>query len=145
VKANKEVIIDEIVKYIKRGMATEKIRAVICSKFQLQSRAFYNNFKKAEEKHIAKQQAIKKKTEALELQEAIGANINDIITEYKAVEILAKIANDEKKRPADIIAAIKQLGIMLGWEKPTKTDLSISGDIKATVIKLFEDQEPLHE
>jgi hypothetical protein len=35
---------------------------------------------------------------------------------------------------------------MMGFDEPTKTDLSISGDIKAAVvIKLFEDQEPLHE
>jgi hypothetical protein len=32
----------------------------------------------------------------------------------------------KKKRPADIIAAIKQLGIMLGWEKTNQKQTYLS-------------------
>lgn len=75
------------------------------------------------------------------------SRLEAIITKSEIIEGLVKIFKNKKNniRPADQISAAKQISSMMGFDEPTKTDLSISGDIKATVIKLFEDQEPLHE
>jgi hypothetical protein len=75
------------------------------------------------------------------------SRLEALITKSEIIEGLIKIFQNKKNniRPADQISAAKQISSMMGFDEPTKTDLSISGDIKATVIKLFEDQEPLHE
>ena len=145
-KPSKQIIIDEIVKYIEKGNSTAKICTVICNKFQFSQRTFYNHYKKAEEKHIAKQQAINEKTEALDIQNAIDAREELLITKERLAKGLVSIFDNETAnvKPADQIAAAKQLAVMYGLNEPSKTDVSISGEVK-NIIQLFEDQEPLVE
>lgn len=145
-KPSKEIIIDEIVGYIREGRATEKIYAEICSKFQLKKRTFYNYFKIAEEKHIARQRPLNKKKEALDTKKAINTCVKLNITIERIATVLLDILENKKAnvKPADQIAAGKQLCVMFGFNESSKTDVSISGDVK-TVIQLFADQPPLVE
>lgn len=98
-KANKQTVIDAIIKQIEQGKATEKICAAICSKFQFTERTFYNRFKIANQQHIDKQQKIKAKIAEVEEQAAIDARKKAIMTAEERKEFLTKLIHGEIKVP----------------------------------------------
>lgn len=98
-KANKQAIIDAIIKLIEQGKATEKICAAICSKFQFTERTFYNHYKIAQEQHTTKQQALKDKLAKVDEAAAIEACKKAIMTADQRKEYLTKLILGEIEVP----------------------------------------------
>lgn len=96
---NKLVVIEAIVKALEKGTVTEKICAVICSKFQFSERTFYNHLKIAQQQHAEKQNAIKKELAKVDKQMAIKARKREIMTTSERKVLLTKIAKGEVKIP----------------------------------------------
>jgi len=118
-KANKQAIIDVIIKGIEQGKATEKICAAVCSKFQFSERTFYNHLKKAQEQHLVKQQAIKEKLTAIDTAAAIEARKKAIMTADERKELLTKLITGEIKAKRPFVIGGK---IMEYPEEPTHRD-----------------------
>lgn len=94
-KPNKQIIIDAIAKEIGKGMATEKICAAICSKFQFAERTFYNHLSTAEKQHTDAQEFIKSKLAIIDEQAAIEARKKAIMSADDRKEWLTKVVNGE--------------------------------------------------
>jgi chromosome segregation ATPase len=147
VKANLQKRIDEVANDLAKGKSREQIVSKFSKKFQTTPRTIDNYIGKAKElANELRKQANEAAANDSKVQET-ESRLEALITKSEIIEGLIKIFQNKKNniRPADQISAAKQISSMMGFDEPTKTDLSISGDIKATVIKLFEDQEPLHE
>lgn len=146
-KANLQKRIDEVANDLAKGKSREQIVSKFSKKFQTTPRTIDNYIGKAKElANELRKQANEAAANDSKVQET-ESRLEALITKSEIIEGLIKIFQNKKNniRPADQISAAKQISSMMGFDEPTKTDLSISGDIKATVIKLFEDQEPLHE
>jgi len=163
-KANKQAIIDAIIKLIEQGKATEKICAAICSKFQFTERTFYNHYKIAQEQHTTKQQALKDKLAKVDEAAAIEARKKAIMSADERKELLTKLITGEikAKRPfviggkimeypeepthRDRISAIAELNKMDGAYAPLpkqQVDIKHKGDINI-IFQKAEGCEPLN-
>lgn len=147
-KPNLEKRINDVAKELQKGTRTKDIISLFCTKWHLGERTVKLYVSKAREQA---KRSIDEANEAAandsKIQET-ESRLEALITKSEIIDGLVKIFQNKKNniRPADQISAAKQISSMMGFDEPTKTDLSISGDIKAAVvIKLFEDQEPLHE
>jgi len=131
-KANKQIIIDNIITEIEIGTPTENICATICTKFQFTERTFYNHYKIAQQQHSLKREAINNELMKVDTQFAIEARTSEILSTYEKKIILSKIAKGESisEAPApplwiDRIRAIAELNKMDGDYEATKTEIKI--------------------
>lgn len=145
-KPNKQNIIDEVIELIRVSTNYNTALAQIGAKWHISKRTFDRYWKTAGEQHIEAKRPIKNKKEALDTKKAINTCVKLNITIERIATVLLDILENKKAnvKPADQIAAGKQLCVMFGFNEPSKTDVSISGDVK-TVIQLFADQPPLVE
>ncbi len=128
-KANKQIIIDNIITEIETGTPTENICATICTKFQFTERTFYNHYKIAQQQHSLKREAIKTELMKVDTQFAIEARTSEILNSNERKIILSQIARGETISEGnniplwgDRIRAIAELNRMEGDYSPTKID-----------------------
>src|ERR1700690_4231222 len=95
----KKVIQDDIIFEIQLGKATEEILSVICMKYHLSERTFYNHLKKAKIEfdriHSEKKEAIEKAKKII----AVSARTKAILTVTERKEFLSKLVSGEIKIP----------------------------------------------
>jgi len=96
-KADKQIIIDAIIKGIELGKDRGNMLATVGKKWQLSQRTFDRHWKVANQQHTAKQQAIKEKLAAIDTQAAIEARKKAIMTADERKELLTSIANGTLK------------------------------------------------
>jgi hypothetical protein len=145
-KANKQIIIDEIVVEIAKGISTEKICSAICTKFQFTERTFYNHFKIAQQQHTERQQGIKEAIAKDRTIKELNAVKSSILTAIERKELLTKIALGledveettdspngtitfkRKPNPSERIKAINEINKMEGDYAPQKqqTELTVT-------------------
>lgn len=137
-KANKQIIIDAIVKEVEKGKAYSKVLAVNVRKWQLSERTFNRYWKIANEQHKEAQQSIKEAKAALDIQNALEDRKGEIANATERKVILTKIARgqiplrkhvvvDKFIEYIDVVpdymdrkAAIAELNKMEGDYAPTK-------------------------
>lgn len=145
-KPNLEKRINDVAKELQKGTRTKDIISLFCTKWHLGERTVKLYVSKAREQA---KRSIDEANEAAandsKVQET-ESRVEALITKEQLVEGLVSIFQNETAnvKPSDQIAAAKQISTMLGYNEPSKTDVSISGDVK-TVIQLFADQPPLVE
>jgi len=137
IKRDKQIIIDAIIKHLEQGRATEKICAVICSKFQFTERTFYNHFKIAQIEHTERQQAIKTKLAIVDEQAAIDARKKAIMTAEERKELLTLIAKGQIKIKKPFVIAGKIM------EYPAEPDHSDRMKAMAELSKMDGDYSPV--
>lgn len=138
--------INDVANALTKGESRESIVAKFSKKFQTTPRTIDNYIAKAKEQSHA---AIQEENELIKSDSTtkeVEARVEALITKEQLVQGLVSIFQNKTAfvKPSDQIAAAKQISTMLGFNEPSKTDVSISGDVK-TVIQLFADQPPLVE
>lgn len=138
--------INDVANALTKGESRESIVTKFSKKFQTTTRTIDNYIAKAKEQSNA---AIQEENELIKSDNTtkeVAARLEALITKERIATVLLDILENKKAnvKPADQIAAGKQLCVMFGFNEPSKTDVSISGDVK-TVIQLFADQPPLVE
>jgi len=138
--------INDVANALTKGESRESIVTKFSKKFQTTPRTIDNYIAKAKEQSNA---AIQEENELIKSDNTtkeVAARLEALITKERIATVLLDILENKKAnvKPADQIAAGKQLCVMFGFNEPSKTDVSISGDVK-TVIQLFADQPPLVE
>lgn len=94
-KANKQVIIDAIIKLIEQGTGFSSALAVIGRKWNTPQTTFARYWKAASQQHTVKQQAIKKELAEVDVQAAVDARKRAIMTADERKERLTLIARGE--------------------------------------------------
>lgn len=138
--------INDVANALTKGESRESIVAKFSKKFQTTPRTIDNYIGKAKEQSHAILQERNEQVMSDNKTQEVAARVEALITKEQLVEGLVSIFQNETAnvKPSDQIAAAKQISTMLGFNEPSKTDVSISGDVK-TVIQLFADQPPLVE
>lgn len=138
--------INDVANALTKGESRESIVAKFSKKFQTTPRTIDNYIGKAKEQSHAILQERNEQVMSDNATKEVAARVEALITKERLIEGLVSIFQNETAnvKPSDQIAAAKQISTMLGFNEPSKTDVSISGDLK-TVIQLFEDQPPLVE
>lgn len=143
-KPNLEKRINDVAKELQKGTRTKDIISLFCTKWHLGERTVKLYVSKAREQA---KRSIDEANEAAandsKVQET-ESRVEALITKEEVLRVVIKLLNSDEVKPSDRIAAAKQISTMLGYNEPSKTDVSISGDVK-TVIQLFADQPPLVE
>ena len=138
--------INDVANALTKGESRESIVTKFSKKFQTTPRTIDNYIAKAKEQSNA---AIQEENELIKSDNTtkeVAARLEALITKERIATVLLDILENKKAnvKPADQIAAGKQLCVMFGFNESSKTNVSISGDVK-TVIQLFADQPPLVE
>lgn len=96
-KANKQVIVDNIIKYIEAGKTFGTVLKLNESKWRLSKSTFNRYWKTAQEQHKAKQDAIKKELADIDKQNAINARKKAIMTADDRKVFLSALINKPLK------------------------------------------------
>lgn len=138
--------INDVANALTKGESRESIVTKFSKKFQTTPRTIDNYIAKAKEQSNAVIQEENELIKSDNTTKEVAARLEALITKERIATVLLDILENKKAnvKPADQIAAGKQLCVMFGFNEPSKTDVSISGDVK-TVIQLFADQPPLVE
>lgn len=138
--------IDEVVDYLSDGLSRAEIIKIFREKYKLGEPSVDVYVRKAREQAEAIRRQENESKQSDSKTKEVAARVEALITKEQLIEGLVSIFQNETAnvKPSDQIAAAKQISTMLGFNEPSKTDVSISGDLK-TVIQLFEDQPPLTE
>ena len=136
--------IDEVEQDLSNGLSRAKIIEKNRKKYNVKKATVDQYISKAKKQAEIIRQETKEQVMSDNTVQAIDTRIKAQITKEEVLTVVVGILNDDKVKPSDRIAAAKQISTMLGFNEPSKTDVSISGDLK-TVIQLFEDQPPLTE
>jgi hypothetical protein len=145
-KPNLQTRIDEIAFDLSNGMSRNDILLKMMKKYNIKSNQVDNYIRKAKDQ-AERQRLIKKAAIYTNDQiKEIEAHIEALITKQQIIQGMTQIFFNKGNniKPSDQIAAAKQISLMMGWNAPEKTDITVTNDIR-TVIQLFEDQEPLIE
>lgn len=98
-KADKQVIIDSIIKDIEQGKTRGAVLSKIVKKCQCSDRTFDRYWKIATQQHISKQQAIKEAVAEVDKQAAVAARKKAIMTSEERKEYLTKLIQGQVKVP----------------------------------------------
>ena len=94
-RISKQKAISEIVKGLRKGLATEDILALICTNFHLTRRSFFNYLEEAQETHSKEQQEIERLAHEQLLQTKKEELKSEIISIQKRKEYLTKVVTAE--------------------------------------------------
>ncbi len=147
-KANKQIIIDALIKHIEKGESFDTCLKLSAINWNLTRSTFIRRWNIANQQHIEKQAVIKSALAEVDKQAAIDARKKAILTAEERKEYLTKIVKGEvevpytevkwdhglkKFTPFDFIelanhsariAAISELNKMEGDYAPAKTEVS---------------------
>lgn len=98
-KSNRQVIVDYIVSFLKKGETRGTILTKTVKKWQMSDRAFDRLLKIAKEHHSAEQEELKKELAEVDKAAAIDARKKAILTADERKELLSKIAKGEIEIP----------------------------------------------
>lgn len=145
-KPNLQTRIDEIAFDLSNGMSRNEIVRKIEKKYNIKSNQVDKYIRMAKDQANGQRQDKKTAFDNNHHLKEIEARTEALLTKEQIIKGLTQIFFNEGNnvKPSDQIAAAKQISMMMGWNAPQKTDLSINNDIK-TVIQLFHDQAPLIE
>ena len=90
-RISKQKAISEIVKGLRKGLATEDILALICTNFHLTRRSFFNYLEEAQETHFKEQQEIERLAREQLLQTKKEELKSEIISIQERKEYLTKV------------------------------------------------------
>ncbi len=145
-KPNLQTRIDEIAFDLSIGLSRAEIIQKITKKYKVGEVMIDKYIRMAKDQADGQRQDKKTAFDNNYHLKEIEARVEALLTKEQIIKGLTQIFFNEGNnvKPSDQIAAAKQISLMMGWNAPQKTDLSINNDIR-TVIQLFHDQEPLIE
>jgi len=150
-KADKQIIIDFIIKGIEEGKPRGTLLSTTVKKWQMSDRTFDRHWKIANAQHVIRQEALKKELAEVDKQAAIEARKRAIMSAEERKEYLTKLINGKIKVPytevkwdavqkkfvtikfvelathSSRISAIAELNKMEGDYAPQKINADITG------------------
>ena len=123
IKANKQIIIDAIIKEIEKGKSFDTCLKLSAIKWNLTRSTFIRRWNIANEQHTAKQDVIKKALAAIDTAAAVNARKRAIMSADDRKEYLTKILNGEVK--------IKQPFVIAGKIMEYPSEPSVNDRLKA--------------
>ena len=92
-KPNKQVIIDDLIKFVKQGKSFDTCLALSVTKWNLTRSTFIRRWNHANKQHTEAQQVIKKELQAVDMQSAKEAAINGLKSKFERLMFLQHQAN----------------------------------------------------